>query len=526
MKFIIPFVFACFFSISSLAQSTTKAFNVVKGASVDAKKSSIHSVVTSDRGDIFVIRKERLRLYLERINDKANTVNSEELVQKYESLYKEILGGFFLNEKLYLRFQALDKKNKTTIVIVEEFDTGTLKSKRVAHLEKITSEARGRAVATESRLSISPNKQFAMLLNAEPHASKKDQFEISIRVMNSEFEETWSKTIALPYADGLFSPKGNVLDNSGNAHVLAQVFKDKAVSVKDKKSNFKYHVVSFLNQGSEVKDNVLEVRDLFVTDVSIAINQKGDLITTGFYSKKPTMNSIDGVFSAGFDIQSGSSRFLNTREFDIDFITQFLSEKEEEKAKKKEEKGKDQELWQYDLKSLLFTDDGGWIMVAEQAFVVVHTVTTTNSNGGTTTSTYYVYYHNDVITVKVNAAGEFEWLQKVPKRQTSRSPNHLSYVMGYDKGPVYFVYNDVIENYGKAINPKGLSRYLDQANKKSIIAVATVQPNGELIREILTKDDKDQPILTPIYSATLKDGRALLYYSTRKTYQFGIMSMK
>ncbi|MBK6551495.1 MAG: hypothetical protein IPG11_13980 [Flavobacteriales bacterium] len=90
------------------------------------------------------------------------------------------------------------------------------------------------------------------------------------------------------------------------------------------------------------------------------------------------------------------------KEFDADFITQYMTEKEEAKASKRaDKKGEEIELYNYELRDIVRRTDGGAVMVGEQYRFYVTTTTTSSPNGGTTTTTTYHYIYNDIIVVNV-----------------------------------------------------------------------------------------------------------------------------
>jgi hypothetical protein len=125
-------------------------------------------------------------------------------------------------------------------------------------------------------------------------------------------------------------------------------------------------------------------------------------------------------------------------EFEIDFITQNMTEKLKKKTKKREAKGKDVELYQYDLDNIVLKDDGGAILVGEQFFIRV--VTTTDAQGNVRTTTHY--YYNDIIVISINPKGEIDWTEKIAKRQHTINDNGYfsSYAMAVNEDKINFIF--------------------------------------------------------------------------------------
>ena len=125
--------------------------------------------------------------------------------------------------------------------------------------------------------------------------------------------------------------------------------------------------------------------------MKIAINQVGDIICGGFYSDNGT-SSINGSYFLKIDQNTTSITSKSFKEFGIDFITQNMTDKKQKESSKNEKtKGKDVELYEYDLEDIVLRDDGGAILIGEQYFV--REVTTTDFQGNINIS--YHYYYNE-----------------------------------------------------------------------------------------------------------------------------------
>ena len=179
----------------------------------------------------------------------------------------------------------------------------------------------------------------------------------------------------------------------------------------------------------------------------------------------------------------------STKDFGLDFITSNLKEKTAQKAKKKAAKGKNVELFEYDLDHLILREDGGAVLVGEQYYMRVTTSTTTTANGGTTTRTTYHYYYNDIIVVNIDPSGNIQWAEKIPKRQYARNDNgrYSSYAMAVVEDRMYFVFNDNPKNLFEATPGKTYNMTL---GSKSIVTLVEMNSDGRFSREALfTKQD-------------------------------------
>src|SRR5262249_40949277 len=152
----------------------------------------------------------------------------------------------------------------------------------------------------------------------------------------------------------------------------------------------------------------------------------------GFYSEKDT-RGIKGPYYLALDRSTKQIKHESYGVFDHDFVTMYMTEKEEKKADRKaKKKGEDLGIeWDYDLREIVRKEDGGAILMAEQYYMYVQTVCTSTGNGGQTCRNIYHYVYNDIIAVNIDASGNIVWSAKVPKRQhtTNDGGMYSSYAM-------------------------------------------------------------------------------------------------
>ena len=194
----------------------------------------------------------------------------------------------------------------------------------------------------------------------------------------------WKKDITLPYKDELFDIETFKVDNHGNVYLLGLLYKDKRKTKRNGEANYQYKVLSYTDNGSNNKEYSVSLPDRFLTDMQIGVRANKDIVCAGFYSENGKL-SIRGTFFLSIDAETKEIKTKSFKEFDINFITQNMTENQAEKAKKREEKGKDVELYEYDLDKLIVRSDGGAMLIGEQYFVKVITYTQF-VNGRTTRS--------------------------------------------------------------------------------------------------------------------------------------------
>ena len=78
-------------------------------------------------------------------------------------------------------------------------------------------------------------------------------------------------------------------------------------------------------------------------------------------------------------------------------------------------------------RNIIIQSDGSVMMILEEYYKVVYR--TYDSRGQVHNST--TFYYEDIIAGKINAAGQFEWLRKIPKKQKGSTTSY-SYAINYN----------------------------------------------------------------------------------------------
>ncbi len=510
-------------SLQAFSQSDIKLFNLdlKQGPEYEGKASFVEDVVGVMDDRVIIVRTQKKKLYLEAL-DQNGTVLKSVLLEglKYKEIKKKFVGAFILKDKLFLRFGAFDKKNKTAYGLIDEYDSASLQFSRNVSTESNNVEgvkgvywygigaSRAFSELSEAGFFVSADKNYVVDYSSRFDKDKSAKENITMRVYDANMDLAWEKEFEIPYNSDLFRIDRVIVDENGNTHLLGKEFFEKVKSFKKGKSNFKYHVLSFLNKGTEIKDNSLEIDNFVITDAAIGITSDGFLVASGFYGTK-SMNSIDGSFSIKMDIKSHKVLFSNRKEFGKEFIQMGMSDREIKRSNKKEDKGEDLELPNFDLDRFVLMPDGGWLLMAEQFYITTQTITTSGPNGSMSTRTITYYHYDDIILVKMNANGEIEWNTKIPKNQSSSGAiSPLSYSWFYCKGKIYILYNSA------------------PFRKENEVMAAMVDSKGEVVKEKLINSEKDELTFHPAYSARITDCSMLMYSSKRKTYQFGLLDVK
>ena len=336
-----------------------------------------------------------------------------------------------------------------------------------------------------------------------------------MHVFDKEIEEVWSNEITIPYSDELFSLQNYKVANTGDVFILGKLYQDKVRESRKGKPNFNYYILSYSYKENELDKIPVVIDGKFLTDMKIGINENNEVICGGFYSDEGTY-SIKGSYFLRIDTESKKILSKSFKEFGIDFITQNMSDRQEKKAKKKKAKGKNVELFQYDLSDFVLREDGGVVLVGEQYYVRVSSYTDANGN----TRTTYTYYYNDIIVININPKGQIEWAEKIPKRQVSSNDGgfYSSYALMVLEDKLYFVFNDNIKNLVITKNNQRVHNF--SRGKNSVVTLVEMDSDGRYVREALFSGDETDIITRPKVCRQISDNEMIVFGQRKKKQRF------
>lgn len=247
---------------------------------------------------------------------------------------------------------------------------------------------------------------------------------------------------------------------------------------------------------------------------------EGEVILNGQVLKNET-NSFIGVFSGRIIPQEDDIQDLDIKLFDVDFVSQYLTDRQKKKTEKRAaKKGGDVSAGGFILMDYLKTDDEGAVNLYQKYRVVVHTTTTTNSSGVSTTKQTYYYYYEDVIAVKTSKEGELDWVKLIPIQQvTTNFDPGMGYVATQKEGEIFLMHrasNKDAETINEGSRQKR-GRLRDRMPNK--VAITKISNKGELTSEIITQEKQDKIYFLPNEVAVdEKNQRFIMLNTSRKLF--------
>lgn len=270
---------------------------------------------------------------------------------------------------------------------------------------------------------------------------------------------------------------------------------------KDPKYYYSFYVYDLDKQDAEPEVFKIELDKKFINKLEFEIVDD-QIVIGGFYGKKNS-SDISGTFYMRMSRLDGKELASDTYDFDKEFISQFYSEKQMQRADKK---GKELDVPEIVLRDFILRDDGGALLIGEQYYI--REVCYMDSRGNM--RCIYYYYYNDIIVTNITPSGEIEWSVKIPKKSVDTQGGYfLGYVMGYTDRKLYFFFNDHIDNANE-VDPDKV-KFLNNL-KKSAIVMVTVDMQGKMDKEMLLSQEKMKYYFKPKASTWIEGTKDMIFY--------------
>ncbi|HRH36982.1 MAG TPA: hypothetical protein PK760_01470 [Flavobacteriales bacterium] len=514
-------------SISAFAQPKTDKATVEWGPDLSEKETGEFGYVFGQSDDaVYMTMTHKRDMLVQKMNGSMTSLYSKpldlELDKKDLSLEKIMLAG----DKILVFAKRYDKKEDQNNLYMRIFDEANMNPTggwdRIAQFDSKKAYAGGFNVFT------SPNRKHILVTIDMPY--EKDAPErFQLRVYDAEMQAEWDREITMPYDDKEFGLEEFKIDNKGDVIAIGVKYAERREAKALKragKQQYTYHIITFGADGSE-NDHAIDAKDKFLQDLTLSLDDgNGPILCGGLYGNKGAYK-VRGAFFMSLDPKTKEIRHESYKEFTDDFITQYMTAKEEEKAKKKAaRKDEELELYEYDLDEIVRREDGGAVLVGEQYYMYTQTVCSSTPNGGQTCRTIYHYIYNDMIVVNIDPQGNIEWASSIPKRQHTTNDGGFfsSYALAVKGTNLYLIYNDNGENL--FLNAGDKFKYADFQGKNSIVTIATVDQDGGVKREALFDPEKRELILRPKSCRQLADDRLFMYATRKRDYKFGMTTFE
>lgn len=386
---------------------------------------------------------------------------SQESVKVYEdfpngTVYEDDIET---EDYVYLLYSVWDKANKVEQLYVRAINlkTGEFENEgeRIIAVEGKVTGGDGNKFKLATSFD---NSRLLVRFRKKPE-SRNDKINhdvIGLYVFDSKLKQIWGKDVEMPYTEARMDNIDYAIGSNGDVFILTEVMKEGETRKFDREGNpnFDNQLIAISESGVDVNASEINVQGKFVTQASFFEGKDDALMIAGFYGNKRGIQT-DGIFYCSLTKDGKQADFKNF-EIPLELIKQYMSQRNQERLERKEDKGKDLGMTNMVLRDILIHDDGSIFFAAEKYYVVV----TTDSKTG---STRYDYYFEEMLAAKLDKNGELVYMKKLPKRQHSSSGgsgfgfgsfigvsflrnSELSYKLVQSKDHYYIMFLDNVKN--------------------------------------------------------------------------------
>jgi hypothetical protein len=502
--------------LASAQTAVAQTVNVAWGPTLkEARKTATTKIIGNDDNGFYTLRSDysdmslfnrtAQNIILERYDTQNKLVFSKDLILptpadikgkfKFEDIY-------YLNGQLVLFSSYLNKETGKNTAFANKVSPEGVIDQKMVEVSTMTDASKKNAGDFEFVLSNDSSK--ILVYNNLPY-EKNEAEKFQFRVVDQNLATVSSKTIAMKQLDKDASITNYKVDNEGNVYVLVSTNKDRDER-SSKEQKFTYRVLGYFFKEDLIKEYEIKIPNKFVTDITFNIDKNKNLIVAGFYAEDKKLKT-EGSFFLKVDFDSKQVLTQGIKKFSPEFMEMFMS-----KSKAKRD---DAGVAFMSLDKLIVREDGGALLIAEQARAYV--VTTTNSKGGSTTTYHYV--NNDIVFVNVNPDGSIQWISRVPKKQHTVNDGgaYSSYSVSIVKDKIFLIYNDHIKNIGEK-DPKQFRIMTNPA--KAVTMLATVDNTGKFTRTALFPAKDQKAVVRPSFYLQGNDS-VIIYSETGRDYRYG-----
>ena len=431
------------------------AYTTCAYAQIELQVGKPYTVVDARTKMYFYENNEMLSVKIDGRKVVIQKMSTDQLTQLSKKTYEDFPDKFTYEHIIQydgyicLFYSVYDKPNETEQLFY----------RKIAFKDGIFVGAGIRILAVNKKLSYysfnsSYDKSKLMIqyrLKAETRNDDKSFDIIGFNMFNEKLDLLWAKEVTMPYTEKKMDNLDFSVDTEGNAYMLAKVYNDNTTDdVKRGKEEANYHLelLKFKAQTTELSISQISLQEKFINDIAIYNSPKDYLFCTGTYNKKANSDAVDGVFV--FKVtEAGKIYDLSTHEIPLEIINQYISEKDQRKNEKRDDKKGDVQLRNLDLDKIVVEEDGSILLVAERFHIESRTVYYSNGSSNTT----YYYHYDDMLLTKIDPNGNLLWMKKLPKRQVGgASKGGMSYKFIAEKNNYYMLYLDNVKNMNLTVD--------------------------------------------------------------------------
>lgn len=357
---------------------------------------------------------------LVKLDKSLNEIYREDYNQELKG--KDFEEFFVFGEKLYLLATEYDKKEKSTIVHAAEVNKRTGKIGEWKKLTSFDQEKKNDEVGLRFNLN-SDSTRMVVIGSVE----SKGKQEYSVQEFDKELKPTTQRAFIL----NEFEPKTFELEDviyTNNKKIILVGREFAYAEGKKKREKFReftnYNIRLYNEKGLQEKVINTSINSKWLMNTKIFMEKDHEIVLCGFYSNAKKGKTINGMLIQRLT-QDGEVIATSEKVINESLMTggEDGEDKEETKEERKEREKmekmrKEGEEFSEHMKfrKLFHTSDGGLLILSENYNSYITYVTQSTGNSSRLIPVRVVH-SGEILASKVNASGEVEWVQVIPKRQ-------------------------------------------------------------------------------------------------------------
>jgi hypothetical protein len=495
------FIQVCLSSVLAYGQSSKFSFKLGSEYELPRKAEDL-AFFGNEKDGIVNLALKKEELIIVRFNPKTLSQTMEKQIDLKEAtrnFTSEIVVDFN-NANYYWIHSDWEKDGDKEILYYDKIDVGTAKITDANHKMFESTKMAGSTIPkgfynfkTTNKYKYAYDAQRKKLLvtyrlSPEERTDRKNYDKIGFQVFDENMNKLWGNEFQMPYTEAIMDNSNFSVDSKGNAYMLAKVYDNESRRERDKSTGnpaYRYEVFKFSKDNKKISITPISLDGYYIRETTLTENSLHDMIIACTYSKKARGNGTDGIFLATLDQGGKLVKFKNGY---FEFPKEELEKFESARKRRSIEKKDDYEASNIQVRDVLVESDGSIFLSCEEYHVATNVYQ--GSNGRTRVT--HTYYYDDILGCKIDAAGKFEWVRKIPKRQRgSNGTGTMSFKLISDTTGYYFLYLDNLKNLkiGEEEEPR---LHVDDFGGQVI--VSKLEKDGAHTKELLF-DTREEDIM-------------------------------
>jgi len=535
-------------TISSIGQVQIGDVTITFGEKIEESRGKIVKIIGEVSNQIYALSLQGKKKYF------INTFSSESMelirsvpldlpeVKDKDLDFEEI---FLIGEKVYVFGSVYHRKEKlSNLVAVEVLPDGRLSNK-----EKIlfsnTADKHSERGSYYFRNASTNGKFFAMHVS---FIKKPTTAVYEIKLFDELLEQQMVHKKEVPFErqnNYHFGIEDFYLSNSDDIYiVINESYRDK--KLKQQIENFEVHVYKKHKNYAEEIIN-LDANGNLIVNCHMMVGRDDVVQLVGFYSETNdrgrAKKQLKGVYNININTVTNNVSNKKFNEFDYETKAKILGER-------RANKGKDLNP-QYRVEYIVEREDGGIIVLSEMQMLS----SASGTGIGPLALTTYTFQFNEIIITAMDAQGNLEWSNVVPKDQTvsvselslffasfgvysagfyvgsgvvillavmGKGPEFISFIPIYENGRLSILFNDNDKNIGET----NIDKIKQMKNfNKSVPVVFQFDENGKMLRIDAETTDENRLIIRPQVHRRIFQDEYILYSSRGKEEKLARMTI-